>query len=129
MTEARASESSRRIRTKRVFDRRSPDDGWRVLVDRKWPLGVRKESAALDYWAKELAPSEELREFYRHDARRWLAFQMRLRDELRASTAALDTLASLAELAKAETVTLVFASREPVRNNATVVKEILQDYR
>ena len=117
------------IRIKRVFERRAPDDGWRVLVDRQWPLGVRKESAALDYWAKELAPSEELREFYRHDARRWIAFQMRLRAELADSPAACDTLASLAEVAKTENVTLVFASREPVRNNATVVKEIIQDHR
>jgi uncharacterized protein YeaO (DUF488 family) len=116
------------IRIKRVFERRSPDDGWRVLVDRKWPLGVRKESAALDYWAKELAPSEELREFYRHDPRRWNAFRQRLREELK-SAAALATLEKLAELAKTGTVTLVFGSREPVRNNATVVMELLRSGR
>lgn len=116
------------IRTKRVFEKRTEDDGWRVLVDRQWPLGVRKEAAALNYWAKELAPSEGLREFYRHDPKRWIAFQRRLRDELK-NEAAQATLARLAEIAKTGTVTLVFGSREPVRNNATVVKEILQDYR
>jgi uncharacterized protein YeaO (DUF488 family) len=117
------------IRIKRVFDKRAADDGRRILVDRKWPLGVRKEAAALDYWAKELAPSEELREFYRYDARRWPMFQKRLRAELQSSSAALATLAMLADTAKTETVTLVFASREPVRNNATVVLEMLKDYR
>jgi len=117
------------IRIKRVFEKRADDDGWRVLVDRQWPLGVRKESAALDYWAKELAPSEELREFYRHDPKRWNAFRARLREELRASPAALDTLASLAEAAKTDNVTLIYGSREPARNNAAVVKEILLDYR
>jgi uncharacterized protein YeaO (DUF488 family) len=116
------------IRVKRVFERRASDDGRRILVDRKWPLGVRKEAAALDYWAKELAPSEELREFYRHDPRRWLTFQKRLREELKAESA-LATLAMLAETAKTENVTLVFASREPLRNNATVVMEILRDWR
>lgn len=112
------------IKTKRVFDRKSPDDGYRVLVDRLWPRGVRKEAAALNYWAKELSPSNELRDFYHHDPKRWVAFQSRFREELK-SPAAKKTLADLAERAKAGTVTLVFASREPFKNNATVVKEVL----
>jgi uncharacterized protein YeaO (DUF488 family) len=116
------------IRVKRVFEKKSPDDGWRVLVDRLWPRGVRKESAALNYWAKELSPSEELREFYHHDPRRWGLFQARLRGELQASPAALKTLEALGARGKTGTVTLLFASREPVRNNATVVKEILDAY-
>jgi uncharacterized protein YeaO (DUF488 family) len=113
------------VRIKRVFEKKSPDDGWRVLVDRQWPRGVRKESAALNYWAKELAPSEELREFYHHDPRRWGLFQARLRAELK-SPAALKTLEALAERAKTETVTLVFGSREPLMNNAAVVKDLLE---
>src|SRR5271170_5073055 len=100
------------IRIKRVFDKASPNDGWRVLVDRQWPLGVRKEAAALNYWAKELAPSEQLRAFYRHDPKRWNAFQRRFREEL-ASPAAVKTLRALAKLSATRTITLLFGSREP----------------
>ena len=113
------------IRIKRVFEKRADDDGYRVLVDRQWPLGVRKEAADLYLWAKELAPSEELREFYRHDLKRWNAFREGLRNELH-NPAAIKTLTRLGELAKTRTVTLVFGSREPVKNNATVVKELLE---
>lgn len=116
------------IRIKRVFDRKAPDDGYRVLVDRKWPLGVRKEAAALSYWAKELAPSEELREFYRHDPKRWTAFQARFREELKAP-AAVKTLMDLAAIvSQGGPVTLIYASREPLRNNAAVVKEVMETY-
>lgn len=113
------------VRIKRVFDKRSPDDGARILVDRLWPRGVRKEAAALDYWAKEISPTDELRDFYHHDPKRWGLFQAKFREELKAP-AALETLLDLAELSKTKTVTLLFASREPVRNNATVVKEVIE---
>ena len=113
------------VKIKRVFDKRSPDDGCRVLVDRLWPRGVRKEAAALDYWAKEISPTEALREFYHHDPKRWGLFQARFREELRAPLA-LETLQDLAELSKTRTVTLLFGSREPVRNNATVVKDVIE---
>jgi len=115
------------IKIKRVFEKRSDDDGYRVLVDRLWPRGVRKESAALSYWAKELSPSEALREFYHHDPKRWTAFQGRFRQELRAP-AAVKTLMDLAALSKTQNVTLLFASRELVKNNAAVVKEVLETY-
>jgi uncharacterized protein YeaO (DUF488 family) len=115
------------IRTKRVFDKRSAEDGFRVLVDRLWPRGVRKESAALDYWAKELSPSDQLREFYHHDPRRWSAFRRKFREELD-NPASIAALARLGELAKKGNVTLLFASRETVKNNAAVVKEILETH-
>jgi uncharacterized protein YeaO (DUF488 family) len=115
------------IRTKRVFDKRSDEDGCRVLVDRKWPLGIRKEAAALDYWAKELAPTEELRAFFQHDPKRWMAFRARFREELKAP-AALKTLALLAETSKSRTVTLLYATRESTRNGATIVKETLEAF-
>jgi uncharacterized protein YeaO (DUF488 family) len=114
------------VAIKRVFEKSSPDDGYRVLVDRLWPRGVRKESAALDYWAKELSPSEELREFYHHEPRLWRAFQARFRQELK-TPAALAALERLAEIARSGKVTLVFGSREPLNNNATVVKQVLEE--
>ena len=113
------------IRIKRVFDKRSDEDGYRVLVDRKWPLGIRKESAALDYWAKELAPTDALREFYQHDPKRWASFRARFRFELQ-EPAAMTTLAALAKIAKTRTVTLVFGTREEKRNAAAVVQEALE---
>ncbi|MFI5346673.1 MAG: DUF488 domain-containing protein [Elusimicrobiota bacterium] len=115
------------VRIKRVFEKKSEDDGYRVLVDRLWPRGIRKEAAALNYWAKELSPSEELREFYHHDPKRWGLFQARFREELLAP-AAIKTLERLGALAKTGTVTLLFGSREPLMNNATVVKDILEAY-
>ncbi len=115
------------IQLKRVFDKKSVDDGYRVLVDRWWPLGVRKEALGLDYWAKELAPSDALYEEYHHDPRLWNAFQLKLKRELECA-AAQKTLDRLAERAKTQTVTLVYASREPVKNNAAVVKAILDAY-
>ena len=113
------------IRIKRVFLKVAADDGYRVLVDRKWPLGIRKESAALDYWAKELAPTDALREFYQHDPKRWASFRARFRFEL-AEPAAMTTLTALAKIAKTRTVTLVFGSREEKRNAAAVVQEALE---
>lgn len=113
------------IRIKRVFLKRADDDGYRVLVDRKWPLGIRKESAALDYWAKELAPSDELREFYQHDPKRWMSFRARFREELK-SPAAKATLNTLALLSKTQNVTLLFGTREEKRNAAAVVQDAVE---
>jgi len=114
------------IRLKRVFEKRADDDGYRVLVDRKWPTGVRKESAALDYWAKELAPSEALAEFLRADPRLWLPFRARFRKELKASPAALKTLTTLAERSKTQAVTLLSGARDPRHAAAAILKEALE---
>lgn len=116
------------VRLKRAFDKASADDGKRVLVDRLWPRGIRKEALSLYYWAKELAPSNELREQYHRDPKRWGLFQAHMRAELKASANAMDTLAALAKMAKTETITLVYASREPIKNNATVVKDLLESF-
>ena len=113
------------IRTKRVFLKRADEDGYRVLVDRKWPLGIRKEAAAIDYWAKELAPSDALREFYQHDPKRWMSFRARFREELKVP-AAKATLITLAALSKTKNVTLVFGSREEKRNAAAVVQDAVE---
>jgi uncharacterized protein YeaO (DUF488 family) len=113
------------IRIKRVFEKRSDEDGYRVLVDRKWPLGIRREAAAIDYWAKELAPTDALREFYQHDPKRWASFRARFRFELQVP-AALTALAALAKIAREKTVTLVFVSREEKRNAAAVVQDALE---
>lgn len=113
------------VKLKRVYEARSPEDGYRVLVDLRWPKGVRKESAAIDEWAKILAPHAELLSFFWHDPKKWTAFRARYRAQLRAAAPA-KTLERLAIMAKRGTVTLLYASREETMNNAVVVKEILE---
>jgi uncharacterized protein YeaO (DUF488 family) len=118
-----------KIATKRVYDEPSRTDGARVLVDRLWPRGVSKEAAHLTEWLKDLAPSNELRQWYHTRPTQWLAFRKKYLEELRApeANAALERLYELAD-SRAK-VTLLFGSRMLDRNNATVLKELLDGTR
>jgi len=111
------------IRLKRIYDKPENSDGCRVLVDRVWPRGVSKEEAKLDEWLKEIAPSAELRKWFHEDRSRWSEFRKRYLTELKAHR---ETLGNLAERAKKETVTLLFASSDEEHNNAVVVKQYLE---
>jgi uncharacterized protein YeaO (DUF488 family) len=113
------------IRVRRVYDRPAPDDGKRVLVDRVWPRGLRKEMAHLDEWAKDVAPSTELRVWYGHDPARFPEFRRRYAAELAdpEPSAALDRLR---ELAAAGPVTLLTATRDTDISQATVLAGLLQ---
>ncbi|GAA1975404.1 DUF488 domain-containing protein [Microbacterium pumilum] len=115
------------LRVKRVYEDPAPDDGWRVLVDRLWPRGVSKERAAIDAWAKDVAPSAALRkEWHGADARAWDAFADRYRAELAGPSA--EAVAALrGELSRHPVVTLVFAAHDPVRNHVVVLREALED--
>ena len=119
MTHAIAAES---IRLKRVYESTSSEDGMRILVDRLWPRGLRKEDAAVDRWLKEIAPSTELRQWFGHDPVRWPEFRRRYTAELRQHTTMLD---KTRELAKQGTVTLVFGAHDEQHNNAVVLREVL----
>ncbi len=113
------------IRIKRVYEPPTPDDGFRVLVDRLWPRGLTKEAAALNLWLKEIAPSHELRKWFHKDAARWHEFQARYRAELKTPDPAA-ALARLHALARDQgTLTLLFASREETRNHAALLREVL----
>lgn len=114
------------IRVKRIYDPVEPSDGHRVLVDRLWPRGVAKATAALDEWLKAVAPSAELRVWFDHRADRWEEFQLRYRLELAAPAAAAE-LARLAALSRAGPLTLLTASREMTMNLAVVLKAILDN--
>ncbi|HUK12793.1 MAG TPA: DUF488 family protein [Thermoanaerobaculaceae bacterium] len=109
------------IRVKRIYDGVADEDGARVLVDRLWPRGVSKEAARLDWWARELAPSSELRKRFHGHAETYREFVRAYRDELAGNPA----LSRLRELAASRTVTLLFAARDAERNNATALAEIL----
>jgi uncharacterized protein YeaO (DUF488 family) len=111
------------IQTKRVYDRPSRTDGLRVLVDRIWPRGLTKTRAAVELWAKDLAPSTELRQWFDHDPKKWEHFQSRYRRELRDRVALLQLLK---RESKRRTVTLLFGARDEEHNQAVVLKGILE---
>lgn len=113
------------IRVRRVYDDPQPGDGARVLVDRVWPRGLRKDAARLDDWAKDAAPSAELRTWFRHDPAKFAEFRRRYAAELAASgpQAALDRLRGLAASGP---VTLLTATRETGISQATVLADLLR---
>lgn len=113
---------ARHIRIKRAYDPPSRDDYARVLVDRLWPRGIKKEALALDQWAKELAPSTKLRQWFDHDPARWQEFRRRYAVELRPHAEFLDTLRTLA---RKGTVTLVYGAHDEAHNNAVALREFL----
>lgn len=111
---------------KRVYDAASPEDGWRVLVDRLWPRGLSKNKAAIDYWDKEIAPSNELRHWFSHDPAKWDEFKSRYRKELDARE---EFEKFLREVANRDTVTLLYAAKDTEHNNALALLEFLQKER
>jgi uncharacterized protein YeaO (DUF488 family) len=113
------------VEIKRAYEKPSLSDGQRVLVDRLWPRGIKKESARIDHWLKQLAPSDSLRKWF-HSSANWTIFKKRYFRELctPGASAELQTLYNL--LYEHEHVTLVYASRDPERNNAAALKELLE---
>ena len=110
------------IRTKRVYVPPASEDGTRVLVDRLWPRGLSKDEARIDWWARELAPSDKLRRWFGHSPPRFRQFVERYKLELNSGEAA----ARLKALAARQTVTLVYAARDERHNNARALVEILK---
>ncbi len=110
------------FKVKRVYDQPSRDDGKRVLIDRLWPRGLKKETAHIDEWMKEIAPSTELRKWFGHDQEKWNEFKKRFFAELNAEG---DRIDSLVAVARKGTVTLLFGSKEERHNNAVALKEYL----
>lgn len=115
-----------RFQTKRIYETPSKSDGKRILIDRLWPRGLSKEKAAIDYWARDAAPSTELRKWYQHAPDKWDAFQKRYFKELNGNQEAVAALES--ELAKGLN-TIVFGSKELVENNATALVSYLESRR
>jgi uncharacterized protein YeaO (DUF488 family) len=111
------------VRTKRVYEPPAAADGCRVLVDRLWPRGLRREDAAVALWLREAAPSPELRRWFHAEPDRWDEFRRRYRQELAARPQVLEPVRT--RLAAGEAVTLLYASRDPVRNNAAALAEVL----
>ena len=117
------------VAVKRVYEKPAASDGVRVLVDRLWPRGLTKESAAVKFWLRDLAPSKDLREWFHANPEAWRFFRKRYLKELVSpeADAALGKLYSVTYSGKK--LTLLYASRNEERNNATVLKELLEGTR
>lgn len=110
------------LQVKRVYAPAAPDDGVRILVDRLWPRGLKKERAAVDRWLKDLAPSTELRRWFGHDPARWDEFRDRYARELESQPALLDELHAQARRGR---VTLLFGAHDETHNNAAALRDVL----
>lgn len=110
------------IEIKRIYDAPDKADGFRILIDRLWPRGIKKVDAALDLWLKEIAPSNTLRKWFNHDAEKWPEFQKRYAKELEDKQ---DLIDLIKEKATAQTVTLLFGSKEMEHNNAVALLNII----
>ena len=114
-----------RIRIKRAYELPAATDGYRVLVERLWPRGVRKETLELDAWLKDLSPSDALRRWFNHDPERWAEFSARYRVELRDEPAA-NAVRELVARARRKTLTLIYAAKDEQHNSAVVLRGVLQ---
>ena len=110
------------IRIKRIYLEAAKGDGYRLLVDRVWPRGMTKEHAHIDEWAKELAPSTELRKWFDHDPAKYAEFKKRYAKELHAVPEELERLQTLA---RKQRVTLVYSAKDEEHNQAVVLREVL----
>jgi uncharacterized protein YeaO (DUF488 family) len=110
------------IRVKRVYDPPSSDDGVRILVDRLWPRGLRKDAVRVDVWLRDVAPSDELRRWFGHDPSKWEEFKRRYFDELK-NNKAVEELMKL--IRDGKTITLLYSTKSPY-NNAVALKEYLE---
>ncbi len=116
---------TQKIRIKRAYEAAESADGRRILVERLWPRGVRKEALKLDAWLKDVAPSTELRQWFGHDPERFLEFSRRYRQELREKTAA-SALRELRAYARSEPLTLIYAAKDEAHNGAVVLCDLLR---
>ena len=110
------------VRIKRVYEPSVREDGKRILIDRLWPRGIKKDEAKIDLWIKEIAPSTELRKWFSHDVTKWPEFRRLYKGELAERS---DLVKRLIEDAKKGTITLLFAAKDTEHVNAAVLKEVI----
>jgi uncharacterized protein YeaO (DUF488 family) len=110
------------VKLKRAYDPPEATDGTRILVDRLWPRGVKKTGAAIEQWAKDLAPSAALRKWFGHDPDRWEEFCERYAAEVSQHP---DQLKQLRELARGRPITLVYSAQDELHNNAVALRRLI----
>ncbi|MEZ6131232.1 MAG: DUF488 family protein [Planctomycetaceae bacterium] len=118
------SKLEKHIQITRAYDVDESTKGYRVLVDRLWPRGIKKESLRLDHWAKELAPSTKLRKWFDHDPERWDDFQRRYEEELAERNTEMRQL--MEEVGDSQTILLIYAAKDQYHNHATVLRRVLE---
>lgn len=111
------------LELKRIYEPYEKSDGFRILVDRLWPRGIKKENAHVDLWLKDVAPSNELRKWFNHDPKKWITFLTRYQSELKTS-AALNELLILCK--KHEKITLLYAAKDEEHNQAVALRNMLK---
>lgn len=116
-------QSLQSIGLKRAYDDVADDDGIRILVERLWPRGVKRETAAVEHWFKDLAPSPDLRRWYNHQPDRWPEFRLRYEAELGEAEQSL--MDELTALCRDNAITFVFAARDTERNSAVVLRDYM----
>lgn len=110
------------IGIKRVYDKPAKTDGYRVLIDRLWPRGLKRGSARIDAWLKEAAPSDRLRRWFKHDPAKWREFRRRYQLELQAHP---ESWAPIVARARHGNATLLYGARDVEHNNAVVLREFV----
>lgn len=113
------------IKIKRVYENQDKKDGYRVLVDRLWPRGIKKSDLPYDEWPKELCPSSELRKSFAHDPLKFKEFKKEYKREL-SNTSAQKEIQALAKLSAKKNVTLLYAAHDEKINHAVILKEIIE---
>ena len=111
------------VKIKRIYEPASREDGKRILIDRLWPRGIKKEEAKIDEWMKEIAPTTDLRKWFSHDPAKWPEFRKRYINELKSKS---DLVERLRSEATEGTITLLFAAKDPEHANAVVLKEVIE---
>ncbi|MCK9275452.1 MAG: DUF488 domain-containing protein [Syntrophales bacterium] len=112
------------IKTKRIYEKPEKTDGFRILVDRLWPRGLKKDDAAVDLWFREIAPSSELRKWFGHDISKWDEFRIKYKEELEDKPYLLKTFKRLVHNQKS--ITLLFSAKDETHNNAVVLKDFIE---
>jgi len=112
-----------KIGIKRAYEKSDKSDGMRILVDRLWPRGLSKEKARIDFWAKDISPSTELRQWYKHDPGKWMEFKKRYFKELSDNSEGVEYLL---QYVRNGNVTFVYSSKDQNINNAVALKEYIK---
>ncbi len=112
-----------KIGIKRIYDEVDGKDGYRILVDRIWPRGLKKEDAQVDEWNKDIAPSTELRKWFGHEPKKYGDFSKKYRKELDSKS---EELEQIRNVAKRQKVTLLYAAKDKKHNQALVLQEVLE---
>ena len=115
-----------KLNIKRIYEPVEPGDGVRILVDRLWPRGIKKEKAAIDFWIREIGPSTTLRVWFNHDPEKWAAFRKLYLKELKNSPAVTELVL---HIKGKKHVTLLYSARDEVHNQAVVIKEFVEKLR